>query len=120
MYSGTTRGFICVRLCSFTICKLAAGVLDKARDSHHSPNACDTVVFWLPLISRFQRQLPPQGEAYEIGEEENNKRFGAIRYETGDAPPGEGCVKGEEENNKRFAAIRYEAGDARPKGKPMK
>ena len=32
---------------------------------------------------------------------------------------GEGCVKGEEENNKRFGAIRYETGDARPKGKAL-
>lgn len=33
---------------------------------------------------------------------------------------GEGCEKGEEENNKRFGAIRCETGDARPGGKAAK
>ena len=40
----------------------AAGVLDKARDSHHSPNACDTIVFWLPLITALRAELPPEGK----------------------------------------------------------
>ena len=62
-----------------------------------------------------------KGKPAKKAKKKNNKRFGAIRYETGDARPGgKGCEKGEEENNKRFGTIRYEAGDARPKGKPMK